>query len=85
MLAKQGPWTKHTRVKSLDAMNEAVMWLARQGKAENIDYEILIQDIQHKNAKITVILGKGGIMISPQPIMFFNDAGLASYVKLTWG
>lgn len=77
-------------------MNEAVMWLARQGKAENIDFEVLIEKIEHKNTTKTVVpitmkrpSGRTATMNqavqSVEPIMFFNDATLASYVKLTWG
>ena len=96
MLAKHGPWERHVRVKSTDAMNEAVMWLAGQGKAENIDFEILIEKIEHKNTKKTFVpvtrtrpSGRTTTMNqavqSVEPIMFFNEASLASYVKLTWG
>lgn len=96
MLAKHGPWEKHVRTKGMDAMQEAVMWLARQGKAENIDYEVLIEDIENKNSVKTFVPARpgssaarqgiaGSFVIKPEPIMFFNDTGLASYVKLTWG
>lgn len=93
MLAKHGPWEKHVRTKTLDNMDEAVMWLARQGKVENIDFEVLVEDIQIKNSKkvFTPARTVNGRSIPTrqvsviQPIMFFNDASLASYVKLTWG
>lgn len=93
MLAKHGPWEKHVRTKTLDSMNEAVMWLARQGKIENVDFEILVEDIQTKNSKkvfapARTVNGRNipARQVSvTQPIMFFNDASIASYVKLTWG
>ena len=96
MLAKHGPWTRHVRVKGTDAMNEAVMWLAQQGKVENIDFEILIENIEHRNTKkvsvsVTTTRPSGRkatiarAVQSVEPIMFFNEASLASYVKLTWG
>ena len=96
MLAKHGPWERHVRVRGTDAMNEAVMWLARQGKAENVDYEILIEQIQTKNTQKVFAPVKPGSSWAKkgitghyvpvaQPIMFFNESSLASYVKLTWG
>ena len=97
MLTQHGPWSHHVRLKGTDEMNEAVMWLARQGKAENIDYEILIERIEHKKTKRVITPGipttrpSGRSATLPQvttsvePIMFFNEVKLAAYVKLTWG
>lgn len=95
MLAKHGPWEFHVRVKSLDAMNDAVIWLVNQAKIENTDFEVLVEAIQVKSAKKVFspsfsstrkTTGPIRRYSAPiQPIMFFNDPKLASYVKLTWG
>lgn len=97
MLAKHGPWSHHVRVKGTDEMNEAVMWLARQGKIEDRDFEILVEHIEHKNTKKVFAIPKGQsmgktsasmiprIVNSVEPIIFVNEVKLATYIKLTWG
>lgn len=88
MLAKHGPWAYHVRVKSTDVMNEIVMWMASNRKAEDIDYEILIEGIENKMTRRTVIQTPSGLnktMTSIEPIFFLNDASIATYIKLTWG
>ena len=80
MLAKHGPWNHHVRVRNIQASNEADAWLVSQGKKYIEDFEVLLENIQHKTSKQIT----GSWQLYPQPILFFNDASLASYVKLTW-
>jgi hypothetical protein len=59
-------------------------WLVKQGHQHERDYEILIEPLQTKNTQNVGIL-PGQVKFPLQPIFFFNDASIATYVKLTWG
>lgn len=95
MLAKHGPWAKHVKVRGMSELGSALVWLHSQGAVENVDFEVLIQDIQTKTSQKVAVqqVGNGprikrtvgSFVNKPVPIMFFNDASLASYIKLTWG
>lgn len=93
MLAKHGPWSHHVRTRSPEAAAEAQEWLVNQGKKPVTDFEVLVEDIQHKNSKKVFVAPKtsSGRQRAPrlvgnlQPIIFFNEVSLATYVKLTWG
>ena len=95
-LAKHGPWSHHVRVASVSVSEEVEAWLVAQGKKHGVDYEVLIEGIEHKKTKTTQVtksrqIPHGGVHItveqvrSIEPIIFFKDAGTATYVKLTWG
>jgi hypothetical protein len=92
MLAKHGPWLHHVRISKSVNFVSAVEWLTKQGKKQDIDYEILIEKIEHRNTQIVQPGKTSGskqftnpTVKAIEPILFFNDASLASYVKLTWG
>ena len=96
MLAKHGPWSHHIRVKNTSVLEEVEAWLISSGKKENVDYEVLIQAIEHRHTKKTFVPftitssgGRTSTMPLPQqqvePILFLNDLGAATYIKLTWG
>lgn len=74
-LAKHGPWNHHVRIMGSEAYNELCSWLLNNGKHMLSDWESINYDIGAKNT------GRQAM----QHIFFFNDARLASYVKLTWG
>lgn len=88
MLAKHGPWSYHIRAKSIAVSEEIEKWLAEQGKKDTVDYEVLIQPIDHKHSRVDgSYQSANGISVryAVQPIIFFNDLSTATYVKMTWG
>lgn len=93
MLAKHGPWNHHVRVSSVSIMLDVENWLNSTGKVLNVDYESLIERIEHKTTKKTFVPNLSPSRYSPraqvtqsvEPIIFFNDPNIATYVKLTWG
>lgn len=89
MLAQHGPWTHHVRVKGVETMLEVEKWLNSTGRKLNVDYESLVENIEHKNTKKTFVPSRSGqatkTVTSVEPILFFNDPSIATYVKLTWG
>ena len=96
MLAQHGPWAYHVRVKGVETMLEVEKWLNNTGRKLNVDYESLVENIEHKNTKktfvpVTTVRPSGRTRTMPQavqsvePILFFNDPSIATYVKLTWG
>lgn len=88
MLAKHGPWSHHIRMKNTEVLEEVESWLISSGKKENVDYEVLIQAIDHRHTKKTFVTMPSGPqrrLQSMEPILFLNDLGSATYIKLTWG
>lgn len=96
MLAKHGPWAHHVRVNGVETMLEVEKWLNESGKKLNVDYESLVEPIEHRGTKkylipVTSTRPSGRTAVvqkaqqSVEPIIFFNDPSIATYIKLTWG
>jgi hypothetical protein len=74
-------------------MLEVENWLNSTGKVLNVDYECLIENIENKATKKTFVPNlhsnrnktMGRAVQTVEPIIFFNDSTIATYVKLTWG
>ena len=77
-LAKHGPWEHHVRTNGSNNFNEICEWLLESGYKFTKDWFYINYDMGCKTEKV---LGK----MVMNPIFFFNDPQLASYVKLTWG
>lgn len=88
MLAKHGPWTHHVRVQGVETMLEVEKWLTATGKKLNVDWESLVEAIQHPNNKKigspSAIPGQG-LRVMIEPIIFVNDLSIATYIKMKWG
>jgi len=88
MLTRHGPWSYHVRVKNTTVSQEIDEWLTEQNKLHGRDYEIVMEAISHPNSpklQATRFTGMRAVPVTYEPIFFFNDLSLTSYVKLTWG
>jgi hypothetical protein len=93
MLAKNGPWSHHVRVKDTTVMTEAVDWLENNGHRMSVDYEVLMVPIGNakNSANNAVFRPRRGTpwgvaqVGNMEPIILFNDPSIFAYVKLRWG
>lgn len=98
MLAQHGPWSHHVRVQGVETMLEVEKWLHETGKKLNVDWESLVENIEHKGTKKSMqwptfgqTMGKTTASMIPrvvqtvEPIIFVNDLSIATYIKMKWG
>jgi hypothetical protein len=92
MLAKHGPWFHHVRVPNILVSTQVEQWLIETGRVEFKDFEVLTERIETKNTKKASLPTPMAAAVrwrdhyaSIEPIIFFNDPTIATYVKLTWG
>lgn len=97
MLAKHGPWSHHVRVQGVETMLEVEKWLYSTGKKLNVDWESLVENIEHRHTKKNMVwpamgqtMGKTTAQMTKvvqtvEPIIFVNDVSIATYIKMKWG